>query len=541
MKRNIIIALVLIILAVAIPITIRASSLISFDPQTATAATGTNFTTNLVVTNTTGSDVNITGYKLIVNFDKTVLNVKNISYKVGQRSASLNGDGDGSAANLADINSRGQILLWGEITDPSGKTLSAGLNTSFVEITFTAVKQDSTTISTIVNTSYLKIIKPDSSLDNLALPSASMTVNQGGSTPPSSLYTTTDFRISEDPSLDPANGDTSTSPAWDQVPTSLRFRYNPNSTNQFDYTFLPQVCVTQPCDPYPRGVRTVFVLFIGHDRNNQEKRQVEKNFILLAKPPVISGANCEISVTGAGSVVTINGLHFGDSSVQGSVAVTGNTLSSITTWSNERVVANLSNTISGTPDVTVTTAEGQTSNRASCAIGASRLDFTASLACRTAQPLSQAELEVLETNISIGVGSTASLGVGTSAVSTGTVFPKANVSFDRDGRAQIALPNLIEGKAYKLILKARNALRKVVSFVAAKGTSVLGNAEVAVGDVYPDRGDCIVNTFDVSEMTRSWSLDKDVQRKADLNGDNRVNSIDYSCLVNNFNKTCDSL
>ncbi len=363
-------------------------------------------------------------------------------------------------------------------------------------------------------------------------PPTGVTPSQGGVTPPSSgsLYTTTEYWISEDA----VAGADPNSPNWNQVPLNLRFKYNATGGNVIDYTLLPRVCVTQPCDTYPRENRTVYVLFIGKDQSGKEVKRVEQNTILLAKSPVLSSASCEIASTGVGSVVTLKGSHFGDASAQGSVQVTGNSVASIASWSDTEVVANLNGSLSGTPEVSLTTSDGQQSQKVQCGVGKSQLDFKATLACKAPnQPLTAANIQVDEISVASGSGAVAT----SSAVKT--ILKQSNVSFGSNGQAGVAIPELIEGKAYKLIITAQNILRKVIPFTAQKGTTVLPDIEIPVGDIFPANGDCTINSLDKNEMIRSWTVTKDAVRKADLNGDARVNSIDYSCLIANFNKTCD--
>lgn len=72
----------------------------------------------------------IRGYRVIIDFDKTKVEIKDISYKLGIKSGGLGQDN----AHLAAINNRGRIKIVGEVRTINGASLSSTAATEIVTI-----------------------------------------------------------------------------------------------------------------------------------------------------------------------------------------------------------------------------------------------------------------------------------------------------------------------------------------------------------------------------------------------------------------------
>ena len=367
-----------------------------------------------------------------------------------------------------------------------------------------------------------------------AAPSASVgpTVapGSGGSLPTTipSGVTITKYKVTDE-----AAASNDSDPIWNSI-TERRYNSAADADNSTDFTFTPKQCTTQPCDTYPRELRTVFVLFTGTGANNAPFKQLISAQIVLAVKPKITSASCQPATSGAGTTIIVKGLHFGDTG--GTVTAGGQlTTATATTWTKMQITTTIPTVLTDQKDVVVTTIDNQSSEPLSCLSGTSQVDFRASLSCRTVdKPLKLAEIDIKELN---------SVGVGSTAFTTGaSLFKDSKVAFDDDGRAAIALSKekeLQEGRSYSISVKAAGSLRRTIKFTAAKGTTALDPVVLLLGDVSPERGDNKINSLDRSEMLQEWSAVKDAVKRADFNQDSRVNSLDDSCLKSNFNKEGD--
>lgn len=314
--------------------------------------------------------------------------------------------------------------------------------------------------------------------------------------------------------------------------------YTTGGTNQTDFTFTPMACNTASCDQYPREERLVYVLFIGTNPDNTQYKAVASAKILLALKPKITSISCQSSPTGIGTLITINGQHFGISA--GTVSYNSqNTQDSTTTWSNGQIITTSSLPLDTTKDIIVTTPEGpDNSVTAKCGDPTKyALDFSASLTCRTVdKPLREASVEIRDLS-SLGVGSTAS------TRNAPVIYKNAKEPFDEQGRPTglSGLEKIEEGRTYELIIKAVGTLQKVVKFVAIRGTNVLDPIQLPLGDISPlNKPDNQINALDRSELNQEWSAAKDVAKPADFNLDSRVNSFDNRCLNSNYGQSGDN-
>lgn len=324
--------------------------------------------------------------------------------------------------------------------------------------------------------------------------------------------TTTHFKVSE------VNSDA----AWGLATLNT---YTPGETNIADYTFSANNCVTTPCDLYPRASRRVFVQFIGTTPAGTEYKEVWSADIILGLKPVITSAACSVPPTGTGTLVTLSGEHFGDEVGAVSLGAVATSAVPAASWTNLEVTANSTQGVAEDKDVVVTSVDGTASDPIKCGVGKAAIDFKATLSCRSSEkPLSTADVEIKE-----------------DTPQGKSVYKQSAVSFDSEGRPQGLIPELTEGKTYKIIVKAPNSLSKVIKFTAGAGTTGLEAMNLPLGDVSPDRGDCQINQLDRSRLISEWAAGKESTKKSDLNLDGRVNSLDYSCLMSNFRKECEKI
>lgn len=191
--------------------------------------------------------------------------------------------------------------------------------------------------------------------------------------------------------------------------------------------------------------------------------------------------------------------------------------------SSSQVKARIDSRPSGNIKVSLTTLDGQTVT-GTCRIGVTTLDFTSTLQCRPRDNFNASNVDITVVENVPGAKPIA----------------KTKVDFDLDGRPIDFAPILEAGKKYIMLVKAPQTLAKKIEFIAEDGTTTLPNIYMPVGDIHPlDFADGIINTLDRGELIREWSTSADTVRAGDFNSDTRVNSIDYSCMLLNFNKSDD--
>lgn len=324
---------------------------------------------------------------------------------------------------------------------------------------------------------------------------------------------TTGFKIAESSSLD---GDDIN---WDELLIIPQDQYK----GKYSYEFKAKTCRVDDtdCVSFPRGIRNICVKF--YHSNNTSSDSFCSSISLVPKP-VISSVSCNLNSSGAGTVVTVKGANFGTDPGAMRIGSRANNLERIDIpaggWTNNQVVANLNSQLEGAKFVRLTVAEDYSARDSLCQIGLSQISFKASLACRSLdKPLTSAALEVSDFQ------------------SGGSVYKNDKNTFDAEGIPVGLFPKIEEGRDYKISIRAPSTLKRTIFFKAARGTTVLSAFNLPVGDISPEVGDGLINARDFSTLKSQWTLISDTQKRADLNLDGRVNSLDYSCLVSNFNKS----
>lgn len=308
------------------------------------------------------------------------------------------------------------------------------------------------------------------------------------------------------------------------------------------------------------GKKFVYVKF---QSTTGEIRNTRKEITLLDPDPKITKLQLKLSPAG-GTTATITGVYFGEQGDKSMVKIGGKEAEVIewipleigneplrisdTTESSPsaseatssglvqgvarslryyQIKAKVSDTLTQKIPIEVTVQDGRKAN-ARGSIDLVDVDFMARRAC-----------------VSSGMYSVDNVEITTMELARGAKKVKAKVRLDKDGRPDGFSPLLQKGATYELLVKAPGALAKKSKFTAEEGTVVLNGGspiELPVGDIAPKANpDGVINSVDKAELFRQWINLTDTTKTGDLNGDSRVNSIDYSCLLRGFNQGDDRI
>lgn len=278
------------------------------------------------------------------------------------------------------------------------------------------------------------------------------------------------------------------------------------------------------------GVKQFHVKFIGLEGTATKVGPTITRNITFNPPPGISEVECTHASSGEQTLITISGSSFGAQG-KGKVKV-GNLDARIDSWSgvDNIIKGGVDQRLQGTQKIEVTLNDGRVAEGA-CVINTTTAVFKAALQCKQAGTFSAS-------NVDIKVFESISL---TTEDTKPDPILSQKISLDKDGNPQGFAPKFEKNKKYQLIIKVPGTLARRIDFETKKGTANLngGNAIILPqGDIAPSNSiDGKINAFDKSELIRQWSLITDVVRSGDLNGDSRINSIDYACMRQNINKS----
>lgn len=271
------------------------------------------------------------------------------------------------------------------------------------------------------------------------------------------------------------------------------------------------------------GRKTIFVRFVSNLGAIRDFQRV----INFNPSPKLTNVICAHSLSGVGSVVTINGTAIG---LQGKGKVkVGREDATIITWNETTgvITASLDKRIEGKNDVELTRDDGKTA-RSECTVGTTSVLFSAQSQCKPSGNFSA-------DNVSVKIFANAPTTIETEKPDP---IIDEKVKLDKDGKPSGFAPKLEKDKKYSLIVKVPGTLAKRIDFETKGGTRNLDPVTLLIGDIAPVANpDGKVNAFDKAELTRQWSLIRDVQRTGDFNQDARVNSIDYACMRQNINQS----
>lgn len=270
-------------------------------------------------------------------------------------------------------------------------------------------------------------------------------------------------------------------------------------------------------DPHQGQFKYIAVQF---KKGDIEKEATVKAIKFIGAKPTISSVLCEFSSGGDATKVTINGDNFGP---QGKgIVKSGSKASEELSWEVKKVVVKFAEKLTTKFKVKLTTGDGQETEEKECGVNQSLIDFSVATQCSngstTGFTTDNVEVKIFENSL---------------ASDPQRPFHQQKIRL-ANGKPQSLGANLESGKYYSLLIKAPRTLARRVDFQAQQGTTVLNNTVLLpVGDIFPiNAPDGVINQNDMSLLKSQWSLVRDVSRTGDLNGDSRVNSLDYSCMKN---------
>jgi hypothetical protein len=245
--------------------------------------------------------------------------------------------------------------------------------------------------------------------------------------------------------------------------------------------------------------------------------------------PKLSSIDCSLDVNGKGMIVTVKGANFNSEQGQGKLTVNGGE-TDVTNWRDDIIVAHYVGdgfaAVKDKPFKIILTRNDGVLVSNQCRIGISQLSINTLAACRLPDNQTQANVKLSLIKIDTGERN------------------DETVSINKEGVIQGMKANLQTDKDYFLILKSPKSLKKVMQFTAAKGTTVLSEFTLPMGDIFPlKKGDGVINSADKSELNREWltivANAKGGLRDGDFNQDTAVNSLDWACMRNSFGQTND--
>lgn len=277
------------------------------------------------------------------------------------------------------------------------------------------------------------------------------------------------------------------------------------------------------------GDHQIWVKFIGTDANGQPTEKTAGPFpiTIISANPSIDGVDCDSTLEG-GVRFTIRGSNFGSQQGRRGSVKSGQSALHVDSWSDTQVLATLNQagTVGQGFLVKLVRDDQAQSDDTSCSISTSQIQVGTRLFCGTDSGLGVSNVELTIAEARDG---------GTVATETVTIDSKGLIK---------ATNKLNEGKPYRIGIKTPRSLRRVFEVKkASRGTTKIGPVELPVGDVFPILGDGKINSADYGELVREWVVAQAAtsEKRADLNGDGRVNSFDWACMRPFFNQSDDGI
>ncbi len=288
------------------------------------------------------------------------------------------------------------------------------------------------------------------------------------------------------------------------------------------------------------GLKTIFVGFVSTDN----REIIERVLVNFQPNPRIDSITCNFA--GEGMEAIIFGSNFYNRDNNSSIKI-NNQQAEIIEWTDQNVVlpSNAPSSVSGplpppgsnaklwrvkakitrqSKDNVPIELKSSTNVTisSSCQVGVTTLDFSARTKCGPMPSIPKEEVDVAlyENN------------------ADATVLVKSKVKVDSKGKPQGLAPSLQKDKDYVIVIKAPKALSRRIDFKAkGSGTTALDIIDLPIGNIAPAAApDSRINSLDRSELVKQWTLTTDADKTGDFNEDLRVNSIDWACMRENFNK-----
>lgn len=275
-----------------------------------------------------------------------------------------------------------------------------------------------------------------------------------------------------------------------------------------------------PTDLTPRGIRQVWVEFIGSNNSRIHKSaQIE---IVGPDLKIASGTTCDLDIAGNGVTIRTTGTNFG---TKVGTATIDNTSLEIVSWTDTSTTFHLPASLKAGQVATIKMIRSDgVFDTTTCTSDTTNITLGARAFCRANYACDRKDTEL-------------------------TLVDWPNPTQIIEQKVTVTSQNIIQGfdlskiqigKQYRICLKAMYGLRRCQDFTAQKGTNKIDNFVLPLGDIHPsDKGDDVINTGDKAELNRQFGVSATTAKTADFNCDGKVNSVDWACMVYDFNKSSD--
>lgn len=279
------------------------------------------------------------------------------------------------------------------------------------------------------------------------------------------------------------------------------------------------------------GEKLIYVQFMDDKGQISNPLQVALGKItLLSNPPQVSNLYCNYDIQNDVLKLIMGGSNF--DSKQGSITANGQDLSGnqIDSWSDTAINARINrpqNSVTGSNvRIKVKKSDGQ-SDESTCSVNVSQINLGAKWMCGVANtydiPNTTLSIFAMPVNQNIGVGTTASSGSS-----------KANetVTISKDGTIKNIKTQLNQNAPYKICVKPPLGIRTCSDqFNFSTGTT-MAKLDIPIGDL---NGDGVINNLDAAILRQQFGVGSG--KTADFLQKGSVNSFDWGCMIQNFNKS----